>query len=141
MASLMYNEGATRLQANSTSVLNWTSDTIKIAAVAAAYTPNKDDQFESTITSNVIGTAQTLGTKTGPTKNTGTDRVEWFAANPTWTALAAGSTIAGFVVYDTTPGNATTNPLICYIDTTDTPTNGGNITLDFASAAVFYLQQ
>jgi hypothetical protein len=52
-----------------------------------------------------------------------------------WTSLGVGATIAGAILIKEGGANDTTSRLICYWDVTDTPTNGGDITLDFTVAA------
>jgi hypothetical protein len=74
----------------------------------------------------VIGTPQTL---TSPTVTAGV----FDAADVTFTAVTAGSTCEGVVIYKDT-GVAGTSPLIAYIDTiTGFPlaTNGGDITVQW----------
>jgi hypothetical protein len=135
MANLTYNEGIESVVDRN---VDWISDTIKIMAVSSVYTPNKDHQFideggASDAIDARIGTDQTLGSKATGKDTTG-DFAYFDAADPTWTALAGGSTIVGFVVYKDT-GVATTSKMLAYIDVTDTATNGGDITLQFAAPA------
>jgi hypothetical protein len=135
MANLTMNEGIESILDRS---IDWINDTIKIMAVSSVYTPNKDDQFIDAGGANDavdarIGTDQTLGSK-AIQKDTTNDLVALDAADPTWTALASGSTIVGFVVYKDT-GTPSTSKILGYIDVTDTPTNGGDITLQFATPA------
>ena len=101
------------------------TDTIKVAMVTAGYTLNAAHQFYSDITpgSNVVGTPQTLGSKTV------TGGV-FDAADATFTAVT-GSQVVALVLYKDTGVNST-SPLIAYIDTgTGLPVtpNGGNITI------------
>lgn len=91
--------------------LNMTSATIKVALVTSGYTYNAAHQFYSDLTpaSNVVGTPQTLGTKTV------TNGV-FDAADAAFTGLSNTATIQALVLYDDT-GTASTSPLIAYIDT------------------------
>lgn len=87
--------------------INWLSDTIKIALVSSAYTPNiATDQFWSSVVANVIGTPQTLTSKT----NVGG---VLDAADPTFTAVPSIATYA--VVWKDT-GTNSTSPVIGIID-------------------------
>lgn len=101
------------------------TDTIKVALVTSGYTFNAANQFYSDLTpgSNVVGTPQTLGSKTV------TDGV-FDAADVTFTAVT-GSACNALVIYKDT-GTPSTSPLIAYIDTATglpvTP-NGGNISI------------
>ena len=85
-----------------------------------------------------IGTDQTLGSKTR-TKDTTNHRESYAAANPTWSAVAAGSTVGYVVLYKFVTSDADSIP-IAVIDVTDLPTNGSDITLPFDSTGAFYLQ-
>lgn len=62
-----------------------------------------------------------------------TFRVDVAIADMTWTALGVGATIAGAILVKEGVADDTTSRPIAYLDVTDTPTNGGDITLDFAS--------
>lgn len=136
MASFVYNLGATNICGEATAI-DWEVDTIKARLVASSFTPDKDN---TTMTGHTaIGTDQTLGTKTRAVDNTN-DRVVFDAADPTWTAVAGGSTVGTVDIFKFVSNDAGSTP-ICSIDITDTPTNGGDITVTFAATGVFYLQQ
>lgn len=116
-----------------TAGINMSSDTIKIALVkvSGGYTYSASHQFLSSVGANVLGTAQTLGTKTV------TNGV-FDAADVTFTSVAGGSgDVGALIIYKDTGSSATSN-LIAYIDTATgipvTP-NGGNITITFDSGA------
>jgi hypothetical protein len=118
----------------------YASDTIKAALVTSTYTPNADDQFIDTggasdvVDARVSGTTdQTLGSKV-LSKDTTNDFAYLDAGDVTFTAVTAGSTIAGVVVYKDT-GTPTTSKIIAYYDVTDTATNGGDITIQWATVA------
>lgn len=109
------------------------TDTIKVALVKSAYTPNlATHQYYSDLTpgSNVVGTPQTLASKTS------TDGVA-NAATVTFSSVASGNTIAYIAIYKDT-GTASTSPLIALIDTTTglpLSTNGGDITVTWDTGA------
>lgn len=116
------------------------TDTIKLGLANATYSPNADDQFvddgdTSDLESNrLTGTTdQTLGTKATGKDLTG-DFAYFDAADPTFTAVTAGQTAAWGVVYKDT-GVATTSRVIVSLDIPDTATNGGDITIQFATPA------
>ena len=135
MANLTYNEGIESIIDRN---IDYIADTIKAILLSSTYSPNKDDQFIDTGGASDpvdarIGTDQTLGTKaTG--KDTTSDFAYLDAADPTWTAVAGGSTVVGVGIYKDT-GTPTTSKLIAYLDVTDTATNGGDITVQFATPA------
>ena len=105
--------------------------TVKIALVdTAVSTYSAAHQFFSSVSAAVIGTPQTLGTKT-------VSGGVFDAADPTFTAVS-GASVEALVVYIDT-GVAGTSRLVAYIDTgvTGLPVtpNGGNIALAFDSGA------
>jgi hypothetical protein len=122
MASYWFNEG---LKYDADSNLDWSADTIRARLVASV--PAR------TITSmtgqTAIGSDQTLGTKS-ISKDDTNNQVKYLAANPTWTAVGAGSTVAAVIIYKFITDDANSKPL-CVHDVTDTPTNGGDITIDW----------
>lgn len=126
MANALYSKGKEKILSAS---INFPSDTIKVALVKNTYPQNlTTDEFYSTISTYVVGTPQTLGTKTvtGGVLD---------AADVTWLAVTAGDTFEAVVIYKDT-GVAGTSPLLAYIDTiTGFPlaSNGGDITVQWDS--------
>lgn len=105
-------------------------NTIKIALVNTTYVYSSAHDFLDDVGANTVGTAQTVGTIT-------TTGGVFDAADPTWTAVAGGSTVQGFWIYKDT-GVAATSALIFWVDDyTNLPysTNGGNITVAFDAGA------
>lgn len=138
MASFVYNQGALNLCGESTAI-NWEGDTIKARLTASSVTPNKDDTSMTGYTA--IGTDQTLTIAAGDrVADTANDRVKFDASDPTWTAVAGGSTIGYVTIYKFVVNDAGSTP-ICSIDVADTATNGGDITVTFDSTGCFYLQE
>ncbi len=117
--------------------INMSSDTIKVALVdTASYTVNlATDQYYSAISSYVVGTPQTLGSKT-------TTAGVFDAGDVTFTSVT-GNSAEAIVIYKDT-GTGSTSPLISYSDNeTGLPVtpNGGNITItwDNGSNKIFKL--
>lgn len=138
MASFVTNRGARDLSvATGGTQIAWATDTIKARLVASSATVNKDDTSLTPYTA--IGTDQTLGSKTF-TEDTTNDRIVYDAADSTWTAVAAGSTIGTVVIFKFVTNDAGSTP-IAVIDVTDTATNGGDITIQYDATGIFYLQQ
>ena len=112
---------------------DWLADTIKVALLSSAYTPNQDThEFWSDVSANeVTGTGytaggQALGTKTA-TYDAATNTIKLDAADVTWAASTITARYA--VVYKDT-GVATTSPLVAYVDfVTDQSSNSGDFTL------------
>ena len=108
--------------------------TVKVALVdTGTYTYSAAHEFLSSL-SGVVGTAQTIGSKTF------TDGV-FDGADVTYTAVT-GSTVEALVIYIDT-GSAATSRLVAYIDTgvTNLPVtpNGGDITISWNASGVFAL--
>jgi hypothetical protein len=119
-----------------TAGVNLSTDTIKVALVdTGTYTYSAAHQYYSSVSAAVVGTPQTLGSKTV------TDGV-FDAADVTFPAVTGASSEALVIYKDT--GSAASSPLIAYIDTATglpvTP-NGGDIIIawDNGSNRVFSL--
>lgn len=129
MANALYGKGKEKLLS---AAINLSSDTIKVALVSSAYSQNlTTDEFYSTISAHVLGTPQTLGTKS-------ITLGVFDAADVTFAAVTSGSTAKGLVIYKDT-GLAASSPLLAFIDTiTGFPlaTNGGDITVTWDNGAL-----
>jgi len=138
MASFVTNRGARDLSvATSGTQIVWASDTIKARLVASSFTPDKDNTSMTGYTQ--IGTDQTLGSKTF-TEDTTNDRIVYDAADPTWTAVAGGSTVGWIAIFKFVTNDAGSTP-IAILDIADTATNGSDITIVFNASGIFYLQE
>ncbi len=128
MANALYGKGKEKLL---TAAINLSSDTIKVALVSSAYSPNlSTDEFHSTISASILGTPQTLASKS-------ITLGVFDAADITFAAVTAGSTASRLVVYKDT-GLSASSPLLAVIDTiTGFPlaTNGGDIQVVWDSGA------
>jgi|SRR6267142_337766 len=111
--------------------INLSSDTIKVALVAAGYAANiGTDQFFSAVGANVVGTPQQINS---PTITGGV-----FNGNGVTFTAVTGSQVTQLVIYKDT-GTAGTSPLIALDVTASsglpvTP-NGGNITITWDTGA------
>jgi Cu2+-containing amine oxidase len=128
MANALYGKGKEKILSGA---IDLTTATIKAALLSSAYTPNlSTDEFWSTILANLLNSQQTLASKT-------VTLGVFDAADITFTAVTAGSTVKAVVLYKDTGVNST-SPLIAYIDTiTGFPlaTNGGDISIVWDSGA------
>ena len=110
------------------------SGTVKAALVTAAYTYSSSDQFYSAVSASVVGTPQTIGSKTF------TNGV-FDGADVTFTSVT-GSQVVSIVIYIDT-GVAATSPLVAFIDTgvTNLPVtpNGGDIAITWNASGIFAL--
>jgi len=144
MASHWYN---TALKEFLDGTMDIDTTTLKIMLVKSGYTPDKgDDVVDAGGANDAVDHELTVSGYTGGYGGAGRktatvtlqandtdDRVDIAIADLTWTALATGETIAGAILIKEGGANDTTSRLIAYFDVTDTPTNGGDITLDFNS--------
>lgn len=114
---------------------NLSAGTVKVALVdTGVYTYNSADQFYSTLSSAVVGTPQTIGSKTF------TNGV-FDGTDATFTAVT-GNSVEALVLYVDT-GTASTSPLVAYIDTSVTglpvTPNGGDISITWNASGIFAL--
>lgn len=142
MANALYDLGRQKFLSGD---LDFDAHTIKVALVLSTYTPNlATNEFydngggavNGNVSARVVGTPQTLATKTVTAGVADADDV-------TFTTVAGGSTVGFIAIYRDT-GTPTTSPLIALIDTaTGLPltTNGGDITIqwDNGSNKIFKL--
>jgi hypothetical protein len=113
---------------------NLSAGTVKVALVTAGYTYSSANQFYSSVSASVVGTPQTIGSKTF------TDGV-FDGGDVTFTAVT-GSQVVSLVLYIDT-GVAGTSPLVAFLDTgvTNLPVtpNGGDITITWNASGIFAL--
>lgn len=120
-------------------LVDYLSDTIKIALCTSSYTPNQDTHdFFDDITNEISGTGYTAGGATLGSKTldyTGaTNVVKFDAADPSWTTSTLTARYA--VIYKDT-GTASTSPLLWYIDFgADVSTTAGTFLITFDAAGI-----
>ena len=138
MASNLYNPGLLKLLDRT---VDFENDTIKVLLVNTSHTFDKTDEFVSDIvaneSANVSGTGyerKTLGSKT-ILLDAANDRVEYDCANPTYTAINAG-TIAAAIVFKEGVGDSS-SPLLAQIDFADLVTNGSDVELQVNADGLF----
>jgi hypothetical protein len=143
MASGWFTEGLKKLVDGSIDI---DTSTIKVMLVKAAYTYDPDHDQVSDISGNEIAATNYTsgyggaGRKTASVtlqNTTASNRLDIAIGDLTWTSLggASNDTVAAAVVIFETGGADTSSIPLAYLDITDTPTNGGNFTLDFAALA------
>jgi len=146
MANIVYNRGKYIIgQVNSTSTV-W-----QLMLVSTGYVADQDHNFVNANTSagslgepkvyeiSVSGYArQNLASITLNEDDTN-DFAYIDATDVTFTALGAGATVGGAVLYRYSSSGGTTGDsgqdLLAFYDVTDTPTNGGDITIQWASSS------
>ena len=128
MANALYTKAKEKILSGA---INFVDDTIKVALVKNTYPQNlTNDEFFSAIAAYVVGTPQTLASKT-------IANGVFDAADAAFPAVASGDTLEGVAIYKDT-GVAGTSALIAYVDTiTGFPlaTNGSDLTIQWSNGA------
>lgn len=120
--------------------IDWAADAIKCGLTTSSYTPDQDaHDYWDDVDNEVSGTGYTAGgvALTGLTSSytAGTNKWAADANNAAWTTSTITARYA--VVYDSTPGSASTNPLICYQNAgADVSTTAGTFTVAWAAAGI-----
>jgi hypothetical protein len=120
--------------------IDWDTDTIKVALLTNAYTPNQDthNYYDDVVASQVTGTGYTAGGLTLTNKtNTyvpDTNTIILDAENVTWSS----STItARYAVIYSVGGTNATSPLIGYVDFgSDQSSSNGNFTITWDATGI-----
>jgi hypothetical protein len=128
--SFMFNAGAQGLLAGT---INWGSDTIRARLVESSASLDEDATAMTGI--GVTGNDQTLGTKTGPTKDDTNDRSTYGAANPTFASQPLGDPVDRLVVFKFSTDDAGSVPIAC-VDITEVTPNGGDISVAFGGGLI-----
>lgn len=133
--SVFYNAGKASILKGDIDLEN---DTIKLAFMATAYTPDKDTHvFWSDVSASLASgtTAQTLASKAVNTDNTN-DRAEFDATDISAPAITTSTN--KFVIYKDT-GNPATSPLIACIDIVEGTLSpiAGTLALTFNAEGIF----
>ena len=126
MPNQLYPKGAEKMLKGE---VNFATDNIAVAIVAAAYTFSAAHEFLSSV-GTLVGTKQTLAT---PSTTGGV----FDADDVSFGAVAAGSTAKALVLFKDT-GNPATSPLLAYLDEiTGFPmsTNGASIEIEWPAGA------
>jgi hypothetical protein len=122
--------------------IDWDTDTIKVALLTNAYTPDQDahNYLDDVITHEVTGATgytaggNTLANKTN-TYNSSTNVIILDADDTTWSSSTITARYA--VVYDATPSTNATRPLIGYVDFgSDQSSSNGNFTITWDATGI-----
>lgn len=118
------------------------TNTMKVALVTSAYTPNQDTHEDmADVTNEITGTGYsaggaTIGSSTVTADNTDNEGV-WDGADVTWTT--ATITARGAVIYKST-GVAANDLLVCYLDfSTDQSSSGADFTIAWNAEGILNL--
>ena len=128
-------------QLNGAAVIDWDTDTIKVALATSTYTPSATTHdFFADITNEVTGTNYTAGGATiatiAVTESAGVSTVD--GADVTWSQSGAGFANARYGIIYKDTGVPGTSPLMGYIDfTTDKGNVDGDLSLQWAGTGIF----
>jgi hypothetical protein len=135
MASNLYNNGLYGLLSGS---LDFLTDTVDVMLMSGSYTFNASQSYVSEVSSHeVSGTGyerKTLASKT-ITLDTGSNKVFYDAANPTYTALDAGEIASAVLFVSASTENSSS--LLANVDFDDLTTNGSDVELLFSGSGIF----
>lgn len=139
MADLIYNRFYANLFKKQ---IDWMGDTIKLALVQASYTPDKDHNTWSTVsTYEAVGTGYTAGgiQLAGVTVQQvdASDQVRADANDVTWASVTVSARYA--VVYDDTLG--TKDLIACFDMGTTKSASGAAFTVEFNALGLFIATQ
>lgn len=108
-----------QMNGTSNAVIDFDTDTIKVALATNSYTPaaTTHDFFDD-ITNEVTGTNYTAGGATLGSKTVAlsSGTVTFDAADVTWTASGSGFSTARYAIIYKSTGTASTSRLICYVN-------------------------
>lgn len=110
---------------------------LRVLLLTSSGAPTADTNFVSDIVANelsVSGYARATLASESVTEDDTNDFAYLDAADPVFSALVAGQTIGWACLFRHTGADATA-PVYCNYDVTDTPTNGGDVTIQFATPA------
>jgi len=139
MASLVYNYFKARNIAGS---VDLDTDTIKVALVTSAYTPDKDaHHYRSSVTNEVTGTGYTAGGATLSGKTVAeVDASDWAKFDATDVTWASSNISARAAVLYKSTGAAAADILIAYVDFGATKTSsGGDFVIQWATDGIMTL--
>jgi len=135
----VYNKG---LEEIAKALTDLDGSDLRVLLVRETYVFNADHAFVDDGSANdpqshevsVGGYARQALANKAVTKDDATDKAYLDADDAVFAALAAGQTAHAAILYRHT-GTDTTSPLIAFYDMADTLTNGGNITVQWATPA------
>jgi hypothetical protein len=121
--------------------IDWDTDTIKVALLTNAYTPNQDthNYYDDVSGNEVSGTGYTGGgvtlTNKTNTYNGASNVIVLDADDVTWSSSTITARYA--VVYDASPATNATKPLIGYVDFgSDQSSSNGNFTITWDATGI-----
>lgn len=120
--------------------IGWTTATIRVLLVSTGYTFDADHATVADVSASEIGVSgysrATIASPTATHDDTN-NRTVLDAADLTFSALGAGATIGGAVVFKRVGGSdASSDPLIAFVDLNDLVTNGGDVVVAWSANGI-----
>jgi hypothetical protein len=120
--------------------IGWTTATQRVLLVSTAYTFDADHATLADVSGSEIGVSgyarATIASPTA-THDDANNRTVLDAADVTFTALGAGATIGGAVVFKRVGGSdASTDPLIAFVDLNDLILNGSDVLVAWSASGI-----
>lgn len=140
MANGVYNRGKYQL---ALAAVNLDTADLRVMLVNATYTFDNNHNFIDNAGASdpidheisVGGYARQALANTTVTEDDTNDFAYLDADDSVFTSLVAGQTIGGAILFDQAGGADTARVVIAFYDLTDTATNGGNVTVQWATPA------
>ena len=139
MASGIYTSGKLKLM-NGTIDWDGTGSTgIRMMLVSTGYTFAATHNYVSQTTGTEISVAgYSRQSSSSKTVAASTARIKYDMSDVTYSSLTAGQTVGAGIIYKDAATD-TGRQMLFYMDVTNTPTNGGNITVQFSSLGIYYV--
>ena len=140
MASGAFNSGVNAINAQSVDLVG---TAVGVMLMQSTFVYNPDNDFVADIVANEVTVAgysrQTLGTKSW-TEDDANNRSYFDGADAVFTALAAGQTVSGAIMFRDTGADATRRLISWNEFSAALATNGGNITVGWDSTGILRYQ-
>ena len=138
MASKLYGNA---IKAAFNKEIDWDTDTIKVALLSSAYTPNQDthDYFDDVVANEVTGTGYTAGGATLASKTSTYDAASNVTVLDAADVVWANSTLTAryAVIYDDSGATNAQKALIGYVDFgSDQSSTNGNFTVTWDATGI-----
>lgn len=120
--------------------IGWTTATIRVMLVSSSYSFNPDHATVADVSASELGVSgYARATLTSPTAtyDSGNNWTALDAADVTFSSVGVGATIGGAVVFKRVGGSdASTDPLIAFVDLNDLVTNGSDVVAQWSANGI-----
>lgn len=109
--------------------IDWEDDTFRAMPVDAVPDPDLDE-FVDDLSGDEVGSVRADCANPAVVEDAANDQIELDCDDFTFSSVPTSNTVVGIVIYKQVGGDDSTeanDPVVCFLDTTDLPTNGGDI--------------